>query len=109
QGWLIFSEVSYLVNWGFYVVDTGRYAEALAWCEQTLAVEHELALPYGHYLAGVARAGLGETEAALTHLKAAAEAGFDELAELTERAELKSLHDQAAWPALLTRVGQNLG
>ncbi|MCB0020107.1 MAG: GNAT family N-acetyltransferase, partial [Anaerolineales bacterium] len=109
QGWLIFSEVSYLVNWGFYAVDTGRYAEALAWCEQTLAVEHELALPYGHYLAGVARAGLGETEAALTHLKAAAEAGFDELAELTERAELKSLHDQAAWPALLTRVGQNLG
>ena len=109
QGWLIFSEVSYLVNWGFYAVDTGRYADALTWCEQTLAREHELAQQYGHYLAGVAQAGLGEPTAALTHLQAAAEAGFNELAELSERPELRILHEQAAWPALLTRIGQNLG
>ena len=64
---------------------------------------------FGHFLAGAAQAGLDNYDAAIMHLQAAADAGYDELAELRTRDTLAPLKARPEWRAIEDKIEANLG
>lgn len=65
---------------------------------------HPGTIAWCYYAAGRARAGWGQTGAALAHLHKAIDNGWSDAGRLREDEELASLHGTPGWDALLSRL-----
>lgn len=102
QNLILFNEVSYLANLAWAELDQENYQATLDFCQQLLALEK--GQMYGHFLTGVAWAGLGQPDTAFRHLHHTLDNGWDDLFELENNPTLKVLHSSPEWGALVSRL-----
>lgn len=82
----------------------GRYAESASHYEQALAMAADVERKDVEYRLACAQALAGNRAAALESLRHAVEHGYVDRKSTESEADLKSLHDDPAWPGILERM-----
>ena len=100
---IIFNLIFHLANLAMNHIGAEAYEEAFAVVnEQIFKVDPDTI--HGHFIAGVAWAGLGDAEKAFSYLNTAVDNGWNYASELFRIPVLEALHGTPEWEALVARV-----